>query len=547
MTKERSLSPDADGSPSAATGAEPATAESGEPGVDGPAPLATDLRTDTRRLIPSHHDPVVAEASRVVGGPIGAHAAVGRSRHWTPIRVLFLLALCTLALGWFGKAGCLQQETVSKPAPGGPTMQLDHADQRQFTDLCYSDVLALYGAEQLDKGEFPYHTYWFEKNEQGQEIKRYMEYPVITGMYMYATAWAAREWASAMDRFGVPGALPAVLFFDLAALGLALFWLVTIWATALTARARIWAAWVAAASPLVIVHAFTNFDAIATAALAVALLCWARRRPWLAGVFIGLGTAAKFYPVLLLVVLFFLCLRSGKLRDWAAAAAAAVIAWTAVNLPILVEYPHGWYEFFRLNSDRGADADSLLRLVAKAVGVTWNVDVLNVVSLGLMVLVVAGIGWLSLAAPTRPRVAQVAFLIVAGFLLVNKVWSPQYSLWLVPLAVLAIPHTRLLLAWMAVDALVWIPRMSLFIDPSRKWLPQEWFTTIIVIRAVFVLALCVIVIWQILRPQEDLMRTDAEGNELDDPAGGVLDGAPDRFGNRRGALPVPSRLAAEPG
>ncbi len=268
------------------------------------------------------------------------------------------------------------------PGQGQPAVKLDRDDQRQFTDLCYSDVISLFGAEQLDRGEFPYKTFWFEKNGDGQEIKRYMEYPVITGMYMYATAWLGREWASASDRWGIPGALPAVLYFDVAALGLALFWLVTVWATALTARTRIWAAWLAAVSPLVIVHAFTNFDAIATAALAVALLCWARRKPWLAGMFIGLGTAAKFYPLLLLVVLFFLCLRSGKMRDWCAAAAAAVIAWTAVNLPILILYPHGWYEFFRLNSDRGADADTLLRLAAKAVGATWKVDVLNIVSLG---------------------------------------------------------------------------------------------------------------------------------------------------------------------
>ncbi|WP_059039807.1 glycosyltransferase family 87 protein [Gordonia desulfuricans] len=505
----------------------------GDPETDSPAPLSADLRTDTRRVIPGHHDVVVAEAARVIGGPSGAHAAIGRSRHWTPIRVLFLLALCTLALGWFGKAGCLQQEAVVTGPDGATTLELDRSDQRQFTDLCYSDVIALYGAERLDKGAFPYRTYWFEDDGNGETIKRYMEYPVITGMYMYVVAKGAQAWSWAMEHWGVPGALESVLFFDLAALGLVLFWLVTIWATALTARARIWAAWVAAVSPLVIVHAFTNFDAIATAMLAVAMLCWARRRPWLAGVFIGLGAAAKFYPVLLLVVLFLLCLRSGRLRTFAQTAIAAVVTWLVVNLPILTLYPRGWYEFFRLNSERGADSDSLLRLAAKAVGTTWDVPILNIVSFGLMILLVIGIAVLALAAPTRPRVAQLMFLLVAGFLLLNKVWSPQYSLWLVPLAVLAIPHTRLLLAWMAVDALVWIPRMSLYIDPSRRWLPQEWFTAIIVIRALFVIVLCVIVIWQILRPEEDLMRRDGEGNILDDPAGGVLDGASDRIGAHR--------------
>jgi uncharacterized membrane protein len=47
--------------------------------------------------------------------------------------------------------------------------------------------------------------------------------------------------------------------------------------------------------------------------------------------------------------------------------------------------------------------------------------------------------------------------MVAAFLLVNKVWSPQYSLWLVPLAVLAIPQWKPILAWMIVDALLWAP------------------------------------------------------------------------------------------
>ena len=62
---------------------------------------------------------------------------------------------------------------------------------------------------------------------------------------------------------------------------------------------------------------------------------------------------------------------------------------------------------------------------------------------------------------------------MAAFLLVNKVWSPQYSLWLVPLAVLALPRWRLLLAWMLVDALVWVPRMFYYLTPADKGLPPD--------------------------------------------------------------------------
>ena len=85
--------------------------------------------------------------------------------------------------------------------------------------------------------------------------------------------------------------------------------------------------------------------------------------------------------------------------------------------------------------------------------------VLNIVVAVLFLLCCAAIAYIALTAPQRPRVAQLAFLMVAAFLLVNKVWSPQFSLWLVPLAVLALPHRRILLAWMTIDMLVWVPRM----------------------------------------------------------------------------------------
>ena len=42
---------------------------------------------------------------------------------------------------------------------------------------------------------------------------------------------------------------------------------------------------------------------------------------------------------------------------------------------------------------------------------------------------------------------------MAGFLLVNKVYSPQYVLWLLPLAVLARPRWRDLLIWQAGEVL----------------------------------------------------------------------------------------------
>ena len=73
---------------------------------------------------------------------------------------------------------------------------------------------------------------------------------------------------------------------------------------------------------------------------------------------------------------------------------------------------------------------------------------LNAVSAAAFAACLVAITVLALECPRPPRLAPLCFLVVASFLLVNKVWSPQYSLWLVPLAVLAVPHRRLLLGWM---------------------------------------------------------------------------------------------------
>nr|WP_237741668.1 glycosyltransferase 87 family protein [Tsukamurella sp. 1534] len=499
----------------------------------GPYDPATAVEPD--RDIPSYTDPVARDFSTALGGPVGAHALVGFQRFFTPLRLILLVAVLFLALGWTTKAGCLQQKSENGE------LVLDWSGSRPYVSMCYSDTVPLYSAERLNEGLMPYKTQFTDTDATGAPQERYMEYPVLTGMYQYASMRIAKAWTYLHEQWGVPAAIEVVLFFTVSALGLAMFWLLAIWATTRSSGAgrRPWDVMIMAASPLVIVHAFTNFDAIAVAATAVGMLLWARRRPGWAGVVLGLGTAAKLYPVFILVVLLFLCLRAGRLRPWVTASAAAAAAWLAVNLPVAVMWPQGWWEFFHRNSIRAVDMDSIYAVVSSFTG-GWVFGgegprggaspLANGITFVLFLFVIAGVAYLALKAPRRPRVAQLAFLIVAGFLLVNKVWSPQYSLWLVPLAVLAIPHTRILLAWMTIDALVWVPRMMYFLGMQNKGLPEQAFTVTVLLRDIAVIGLCALVIRQIYRPEEDLVRSTFPGPyspPLDDPAGGVLDGAPD--------------------
>src|SRR6185312_1527214 len=126
---------------------------------------------------------------------------------------------------------------------------------------------------------------------------------------------------------------------------------------------------------------------------------------------------------------------------------------------------------------------------------------LNAVTAGLFALLCVAVAVLAWKAPRPPRLAALAFLVVAAFLLVNKVWSPQYSLWLVPLAVLALPRWRLLLAWMVVDALVWAPRMYYYLTPADRGLPPDWFLGTVLVRDAMVVLLCALVVRSVLRPE----------------------------------------------
>jgi uncharacterized membrane protein len=502
-----------------------------------PRRLASDLRSADDRDCPSRNDLLGAALSNVVGGPVGRHAIIGRTRVLTPLRVMFLIALVFMALGWSTKAACLQ--TVGT-GPGDQRVA-NWQNQRAYYELCYSDTVPLYGAELLSQGRFPYKSSWIEKDGSGRAqtrydgkpAVRYMEYPVLTGVYQYVSMSLAKTYTALSRIIPLPVIAEVVVFFDVSALGLALAWLATIWATAGLAGRRVWDAALVAASPLVIFQIFTNFDTLATALALGGLLAWARRRPLLAGVLIGLGGAAKLYPLLLLGPLLVLGIRTGRFREVARTGALAAVTWLLVNLPMLVLFPRGWSEFFRLNARRGDDMDSLYNAIKSFTG--WQgfdtnlgfwqpPDNLNMVVLALFGLSCAAIGYIALTAPRRPRVAQLAFLVVAAFLMTNKVWSPQFSLWLVPLAVLALPHRRILLAWMTIDALVWVPRMYYLYSVPDRGLPQQWFSATVLLRDVAVLVLGALVVRQIYRPTEDLVRW---GGRLDDPGGGVLDRAAD--------------------
>ncbi|WP_051515948.1 glycosyltransferase family 87 protein [Candidatus Blastococcus massiliensis] len=480
----------------------------------GPSAPADGPEAFPDRVVPTWTDPAAAQASEAVGGPWGRHAVTGRALFWTPLRVCLLFVVLGLSLGWVKQEPC---------ADGRWT------DGLQYTHLCYADTVPLFELYGLRAGELPY-------------LDSAVEYPVLTGGFMALAAVVGRGYDGVAGATSLLPDLPPVhSYYLVTCLLLSLCALVTVRAVLGLSGRRPWDAAMIGLSPLLVVHAFTNWDLFALALATLGMWAWARRMPTLAGVLFGLGVAAKLFPLLILGALFLLCLRAGLLRTWLRTVLSAAAAWLAVNLPVALAAPDTWGTFFRLNSVRPADPDTLWNIALHVSGDRLfdgplaegqTPVVLNAVVAIALVLLLLGVGWLTLAAPVRPRVAQVAFLLVAGFLLLNKVWSPQYSLWLLPLAVLARPAWRSLLAWQATEALLWVPRMLWYLGTDNRGIDVEWFFLAVGLRDVAVVVLMGLVVRDVLQPDRDVVRASWPG--VDDPAGGPLDHAPD-------AVTLPSR------
>jgi uncharacterized membrane protein len=372
--------------------------------------------------------------------------------------MVFVCLAATLALGLAQKSPC-----------GGG----DWGDGRQYRRLCYTDIVPLLGAEQLTGDRLPFLDPCVQSEGNCDE------YPVLSMWTMRVAAWVSGPDVSSYFTANV-------LILTIAAFAIALCLYVVVGGRALYF----------ALAPTLLVYAYVNWDLLAVAFATGATLLYLRRRDVGAGVLLGLGAAAKFYPALLLIPFV-----AGRLRarepdrathlGWAAAA-----SWLVVNLPFAVVAPAGWWEFFRFNSQRPADWDSLWFLachrISGQLSSCENTRLVNVASaLAFVALVAVVWRWKAGRDPGFAR-WTLAFPLLILFLLTNKVYSPQYGLWLLPWFALAMPDLRLFLAFEAADVAVFVTRFSFFGELSGVGgLPFGAFEAAVVVRAV-VLAVCVV-------------------------------------------------------
>lgn len=227
-------------------------------------------------------------------------------------------------------------------------------------------------------------------------------------------------------------------------------------------RGRVTAAWFWLAAILLLGPVgLYRLDAV-TVALAVMGCLWLRGRPWLAGILLAVATWIKVWPAAIIAAAV-IALR----RRWALVGAGLVVS--AVTLAVVVGaggLDHA-FGFIGDQTGRGLQVEapvSMFYLWGQMLGlpgffVYYSTEILTFQVTGTEIdpviaamtpILMLGVGAVAVVAALKVRrgaavrdlLPVAALAIVAVFIVLNKVGSPQYLCWLVPPVVLGLVVAR---------------------------------------------------------------------------------------------------------
>lgn len=429
-------------------------------------------------------DPVARAASEVIGGPRGRYAAQPGPRWQLTAAVLSALAALPLGFGILFRAPCLRTHWTGT---------------EQFWNACYADLPNAFRDSGLGRGIAAYLQGGADAPVTGQ--------PPLTGFFLMLVGSLVPD--------GRPGTRIA-WYFALWAVITAVLVLAIIWLVAGSVR-RPWLAAHIALSPVVALVAYISADAVGVALATAGMWAWGKRRTTTAGVLLGLAMAARSYPVLILLAIGLLALRSGRLRAYGRTAGYAVLVFLAVLAATWLLNPESAAASYVdwATAGPGYGSPWLLPQLAGHPLPTGAVTALAVVGWVLAVLLGAV---LALSSVRRPTVAEVSLVMVGVVLVTGKSFTVQSALWLVPLVALAAVPWRDHLIWATGEAVnfiaVWLVIAATTV-PDRG-LPGSWYAAFSMLRALAVLWL-VVSVW--LRARDRLAPVAGRDDEWDDLAG----------------------------
>ena len=294
----------------------------------------------------------------------------------------------------------------------------------QYIHACYSDLPALYGSRGLDTNTWPYSS---DDNS--------VEYPVVTAMVMYVTSFAAKSPAS---------------YFNVNIFFLILLFIATL---IVVRKIRPEFAYLSAVAPAMIASLFINWDLWGIASMMLAIYWFDRKQYLHSALILALSISTKFLPIFLLIPIAFILWRDTKLKELVKYVAVVAATWLAINAPFALTTPTGWWRFFKLNLERGADWGSIW-LALQQLGL--SLTNLNYLSILVLLIALTSVAIVLFELKYTPTLASVAFIVMASVMVASKVYSPQFVLWLTPLAVIALTNKKDLHAfwlWQATEVI----------------------------------------------------------------------------------------------
>jgi hypothetical protein len=340
--------------------------------------------------------------------PARAHPRQAGLERWLP----FVIAAALMLYGYLRllPAATSAGETIYPTVASG--------------NVAWSDIISIYGRSDLAGHPLPY--------VHGHSL----EYPVLTGIVFYLAGFVGYTSSNVVAAFSVNYAL-------LALSGLGLLWLLR--------REPGANPWLFACAPALVLYTGANWDLLALFSGIGSLLLYRRNHDLAATVLLALSVWLKFFAILWLPLVL---IERARRRLWGACArilALFALLSVVVNLPFALRDAYEWGLFSSFNRERAPEVN-FWTIIRDA---HLSVDTINTLSLLAVVLAVAILGAVQWRHGTDLTVPAAAILIT-WFFVVNKIYSPQYFIWLVPfLALLAVP-LPLYIALVFVDAIYYV-------------------------------------------------------------------------------------------
>ena len=286
---------------------------------------------------------------------------------------------------------------------------------------CYSDIPIFWKSRLLEIHVWPYS---YLPIPELSKIIPPIEYPVIVGTIIWLISFITAQQGIA-----------DVNYFDVNAIFIVLLFTATNFYLYKIIKNKVFFFMFA---PAVFFSLFINWDMWAVLPTIMAIYYFDKRQYRLSGLLLAIAIAAKFYPIVLFLPITCILFKRDKVK-LGQFYVYSFGSYLLINLPYILNDFAGWRYFFEFSFNRGIGFGSIWE-ATDLLGLTiYNLNLIYTLTT-LFVFALVAIYYLKYA--DLNDLYSIAFFAVFAFTLFSKVYSPQYVLWLTPLAVLALRNRR---------------------------------------------------------------------------------------------------------